>query len=172
MSKPAISVAEAKQDKLFYVVANFAVVNPRDKTVLLLQRGEHEKVHPGKWAFAGGKLEHGGVAEMIEAETKDPLEGIENILGKLAEKETKEESGLTVRSDEDYVITNKVFIRPDGVPVFMVTMAAEYQGGEVILEEGVMASAWVTAEQLDDYDCIPGIQKEGRQALGLFAGLR
>ena len=168
MTKPEISVSEAKQDKLFYVVANFAVVNPKDKTVLLLQRGVNEKVLPGKWGFAGGKLEHGNVTEMIEEGGKDPIEGVNNVLGKLAVKEAREESGLTLKSEGYHVITDKVFIRPDGIPVFMVTMAAEYQGGEVTLEEGIIASAWVAEEQLADYDCVPGIQDEARKALKLI----
>ena len=167
MAKPQVSITEAKTDKLFYVVANFAVVNAKDKTVLLLQRGMNEKVLPGKWGFAGGKLEHEIVAGMIEAGGKDPIEGIDNILGKLAVIETKEESGLTVREDGYHIITDKVFIRPDGIPVFMATLATEYLGGEVTLEEGVMAHAWVSERQLDDYDCISGIKDEARKALTL-----
>jgi len=168
MSRPKISVAEAKQDKLSYVVANFVVVNPEDKTVLLLQRSKEEKVHPGKWAFPGGKLEHGNIADMIEEEGVDPIDGVENVLEKLAMKETLEESGLSVVAREGVILRDKVFIRPDGVPVFMVTLMANYQGGEIKLEKGIIASAWPTDEQLDDYDCIPGVPEEARKALNLL----
>jgi 8-oxo-dGTP pyrophosphatase MutT (NUDIX family) len=166
--KPEISVAEAKQDKLQYVVANFVVVDRVNKTALLLQRGPSEKVHPGKWAFPGGKLEHKNIAEMIEQEEVDPLEGVNNILGKLAVRETKEEAGLSVSGEDNVIIKNKVFIRPDGVPVFMVTLMTEYEGGEVKLEEGFVASAWVSEDELPKYECIPGVQDEARKALSLI----
>ncbi|MDB5161336.1 MAG: hypothetical protein JWO96_716 [Candidatus Saccharibacteria bacterium] len=168
MSKQEISIAEAKQDKLQYVVANFVVVNPAERTVLLLQRSNEEKVHPGKWAFPGGKLEHDNIAKMIEEEEVDPLEGVEDVLGKLAMRETLEESGLTVISRDDVILKNKVFIRPDKVPVFMVSLMAEYQGGEVILEKGFIDSAWSTEQQLDSYDCIRGVREEARKALNLL----
>ena len=167
MSDINISVSEAKQDKLQYVVANFVVVNKENKTVLLLQRSHREKVHPGKWAFPGGKLEHENIAEMIQSEGVDPLDGVDNVLSKLAEKETKEEVGLSVNGESNRIIKNKVFVRPDGVPVFMVTLMTQYEGGEVKLEEGIEAAVWVTAEELDNYNCISGVQDEARVALSL-----
>jgi 8-oxo-dGTP pyrophosphatase MutT (NUDIX family) len=170
MVRPKISISGAKQDKLQYVVANFAIVNPKDKTVLLLQRSKSEKVHPGKWGFTGGKLEHSNIADMIEEEGVESLKGVSNVLGKLAKREAAEEAGLQVSSQGAQIIVDKVFIRPDGIPVFMVTLAAKYEGGEVKLEEGVIDHVWVKEQDLDKYDCIPGIQDEARQALDQIAG--
>lgn len=165
MSKFAISVSEAKQDKLFYVVANIIIIDASKQACLLLKRGETEKVLPGKWAFPGGKLEHSDVGKLIEDIDAEPIEGVDNILGKLAVREAKEECGLTV-SEDGRIIRNKVFVRPDGVPVFMVTLASGYMGGEVEIEDGAIADyAWVKREELEDYDCIEGVLEEALTAL-------
>jgi len=161
-----ISTSEAKQDKLFYIVANVIIINPDNATCLLLKRSDTEKVYPGKWAYAGGKLEHKDVAKWVEESGATPLSGVENVMGKLAQREAKEECGLSV-SEEVNIIRNKVFVRPDGIPVFMTVMATEYTGNEdVVLEEGAFTDyAWVTLEDLPNYDCIEGNEVELRTAL-------
>lgn len=166
MSKIVISTAEAKQDKLFYVVSNLIIVNPSNATCLILKRSQSEKVHPGKWAFPGGKLEHADVERLLSETGRKPIEGIEDILGILAKREAQEECGLTVNSERADIISNKVFIRPDGIPVFLVIMAAEYTNGEVVLEEDAFSdSAWVTASDISQYDCIDGLIEDAKLAL-------
>ena len=54
-----ISIKNAKEDKLFYFVANVVVYREKDGRCLILKRSEREKVHPGRWAVLGGKLEWG-----------------------------------------------------------------------------------------------------------------
>lgn len=165
MSTFQISTTEAKQDKLFYVVANVIIIDRSRGVCLLLKRGDNEKVLPGKWGHAGGKLEHDDVKKLILASGGEPIEGVDNILGKLAQREAKEECGLDVR-EESEVIKNKVFVRPDGIPVFMATVVSEYSGGEVIIEEGAIADyAWVALDELANYDCIKGVPEEVRLAL-------
>jgi 8-oxo-dGTP pyrophosphatase MutT (NUDIX family) len=165
MSTFVISTAEAKQDKLFYVVANIIIIDSKSHTCLLLKRGENEKVLPGKWGHAGGKLEHGDVKRLILEVGSEPIEGIDNILGKLAKREAKEECGLDIQ-EESNVLKNKVFVRPDGIPVFMATMVSEYKGGEVLIEAGAIADyAWVSVDKLDDYDTIKGVAEEVKLAL-------
>ncbi len=170
MNTQEISVTEAKQDKLFYVVANIIIVNSLDKTCLLLKRSETEKVLPGKWAFPGGKLEHIDVKKMLEESGNKPIDGIDNILGKLAVREGKEECGLDVDGESTEIIKNKVFVRPDGVPVFMTTLAAPYAGGAVVLEAAAFSDhAWVSDGELETYETVGGVQAEAKKALALFA---
>lgn len=52
-----ISLDNAKYDKLFYFVANAVIYRESDKRCLILKRHEREKVHPGRYAVPGGKLE-------------------------------------------------------------------------------------------------------------------
>ncbi len=57
MKAKKISLENAKQDKLFYFVANVIIYRNSDKRCLILKRDMREKVHPGKYAVPGGKLE-------------------------------------------------------------------------------------------------------------------
>jgi ADP-ribose pyrophosphatase YjhB (NUDIX family) len=168
MNETLISITAAKQDKLFYVVSNIIIVNPSTRTCLILKRSQTETVHPGKWAFPGGKLEHAEVVTLLKAEAKQPIDGIDNILGKLAEREAKEECGLEVDGEKGAIISNKVFVRPDGVPVFLAIMTATYTGREVVLEAGSFSDyAWVGQEEAVNYDCIEGIADDIKTALEL-----
>lgn len=164
MSDITISASQAKQDKLFYIVANIIIIDRVKQACLLLKRSEKEKVHPGKWAFPGGKLEHGELQQLLEQSGKTPIDGIDNILGILAAREAEEECGLIVDVNAK-ILQNKVFIRPDNVPVFLAILVTEYRGGTVALEDGAITDhAWVTKEELSNYDCIPGIVEEAEEA--------
>ena len=57
MPADKISLENAKEEKLFYFVANVVVFRESDGRCLILKRSENEKVHPGKFATPGGKLE-------------------------------------------------------------------------------------------------------------------
>ena len=166
MTDILISTTEAKQDKLFYIVANIAIVNPADATVLILKRSATEKVHPGKWAFPGGKLEHSDVSRLIEEKGSAPIDGIDNIMGILAMREAKEECGLTIDPVSARMLSDKVFIRPDGIPVFMTIMTTEYSGGDVVLEEGAFSEyAWAGVADMPNYDLITGLAEDIKAAL-------
>jgi 8-oxo-dGTP pyrophosphatase MutT (NUDIX family) len=166
MSEINISTTEAKQEKLFYIVANIIIINPSNTTCLLLKRSLREKVFPGKWAFPGGKLEHDDVKRLLTETGNEPINGIDNIMGILAKREAKEECGLTVDSEKSAVVSNKVFVRPDAVPVYMAIVTAEYAGGDIVLEEDAFTDfAWVSDAELSNYDCIDGVPEEARAAL-------
>jgi hypothetical protein len=57
-----------------------------------------------------------------------------------------------------------VFIRLDGVPVFMITLATTYSGNDNVKMEDSASSdyAWVNNTNLDIYDSINGIKDEAR----------
>jgi 8-oxo-dGTP pyrophosphatase MutT (NUDIX family) len=170
MGEINISTSEAKQEKLFYVVANIIIINPADATCLLLKRSLREKVLPGKWAFPGGKLEHDDVRRLLAETGNEPINGINNIMGILAKREAKEECGLDVDSEKSAVVSNKVFVRPDGVPVYMAIVKAEYAGGDIVLEEDAFTDfAWVSEADLPKYDCIDGVPEEAKAAMASYS---
>lgn len=163
-----ISVDKAKKDKLFYVVANMAIVDVANTSVLILKRSETEKVHPGKWALPGGKLEHGDIANLLAENGNAPIDGVNNILGELAKREAMEECGLVVTAETAKVLSDKVFVRPDNVPVFMTVLSAAYAGGTVKLEEGAFSDfAWVGLDDVANYDLIDGLARDIEQALAV-----
>ena len=163
-----ISLDYAKKDKLFYVVANVVVYRELDGRCLILKRGSREKVHPGKYAVPGGKLEWKDLPVDNPSRVNGDVLDYENTLEELLRREVQEEAGLEIELPLNY-INSVAFIRPDGIPVVLVKFAAKYKGGEVKLEEGAFTEhAWVNAEEVKKYDCIEGIDEEVKETVRMF----
>ncbi|MDD5032040.1 MAG: NUDIX hydrolase [Patescibacteria group bacterium] len=168
MPATGISLDKAKKNKLFYFVANVVVYRESDKRCLILKRDEREKVHPGKYAVPGGKLEW----EDFDISRPTRINGdsldFENAVEDLLVRETKEEAGVEIESKLKY-INSVAFIRPDGIPVVLVKFAAKYKGGEVKPEVGGFTDyGWVNEDEVEKYDCIKGLKEEVAQTIKLF----
>ncbi|MFA5926397.1 MAG: NUDIX domain-containing protein [Parcubacteria group bacterium] len=169
MPADEISIERAKKNKLFYFVANVVVYRESDGRCLILKRSEREKVHPGKYATPGGKLEW----ENLDLKNPTRLNGevidFENAVEDLVARETKEEAGIEIEKDLKY-INSVAFVRPDGIPVVLVKFAAKYKSGEVKIDEYDFSGfAWANAEEVKEYDCISGINEEVRRAAEIFS---
>lgn len=168
MPADKIHLSNAKENKLFYFVANVVVYRDSDKRCLILKRSEREKAHPGRYGVTGGKLEWENLP--IESPTKingDILD-YDDAIEKLLIRETKEEAGIEIYEDFKYV-NSAVFIRPDGIPVVLVKFAAKYKEGEIKLEENSFTDyKWVNAEEIQQYECIDGIKEEVEKTIELF----
>lgn len=160
MPAKKISLQNAKENKLFYFVANVVVYREKDSRCLILKRSEHEIVHPGKYGVIGGKLEW----EDLDIENPTRIHGdvldYEAAIEKLLLREAKEEAGIEIELQLLY-INSVAFIRPDKVPVVMVKFAAIYKGGKVKLQRGAFTDyAWVNEEEVKNYNCMKGIAEE------------
>lgn len=169
MTAEKISLDNAKKDKLFYFVANVVIYRESDKRCLILKRDEREKVHPGKYAVPGGKLEWQDLdinrPTRINGEVLDYENAVENLL----KREAFEECGLEIEDALQY-INSIAFIRPDETPVILVKFAAKYKSGSVVLEKGGFTDhAWVNAEEVKNYPCIKGIPEEIAQVIKIFS---
>lgn len=165
-----ISLDQAKQDKLFYVVANVVVYRKMDGRCLILKRHEREIAHPGKWAVPGGKLEWKDLDIKNPTRINGDILDYQDAVEKLLVRETHEEAGIVISGTDLKYINSVAFIRPDGIPVVLVKFAAEYVSGDVVLEEGGFTDfAWVNADEVMGYECIDGIQDEVRKTIQLFA---
>lgn len=165
MKASQVTLEKAKQDKLFYFVANAIVYRKSDGKCLILKRSEREITHPGRYGVMGGKLEW----KDLPIDSPDHMNGdvldYNDIIEKLLHREIREESGVEVYDEMKY-INSKGFIRPDGIPVVMIKFTAQYKSGDVILEEGAFTEyAWVDAEEVKNYSCIDGIHEEIAQAI-------
>jgi 8-oxo-dGTP pyrophosphatase MutT (NUDIX family) len=169
MIAKAISLERAKEDKLFYFVANVVIYRESDGRCLLLKRADSEKVHPGKYAVPGGKLEWTDLPVDKPTRMNDDVLDYEDAVENLLVRETREEAGIEI--DPKIVYVNSVaFIRPDGIPVMLLKFAAKYVSGEVKLEEGSFTDfAWATGDEADGYDCIKGVPDEVRAAAAVFS---
>ena len=163
-----ISLDKAKQDKLFYFVANVVIYREEDARCLILKRDEREKVHPGMWAVPGGKLEWEDLPTdkptRINGDVLDFEDAVENLLV----RESKEEANVDIETTLHY-INSVAFIRPDNVPVVLVKFAAKYIGGDIVPEKGAFTDfAWVNAEEVKKYECIDGVSSEVEKTIEHF----
>ncbi|MEK6842686.1 MAG: NUDIX domain-containing protein [Nanoarchaeota archaeon] len=168
MPAKKISLDNAKKDKLFYFVANVVVYRDSDGRCLILKRSENEKVHPGKYAVPGGKLEWKDLPLEKPSRMNGEVLDFENVIEDLLKREVLEESGIEIENDLHY-INSVAFIRPDGIPVVLVKFAAKYKSGDVKLEEKAFTDfAWVNELEIWDYDCIEGIEEEIKKTIEMF----
>lgn len=168
MPAQKISLDEAKPDKLFYFVANVVVYRQDDGRCLLLKRSEREKVHPGKYAVPGGKLEWVNLDISKPTRMNGEVIDFENAVEDLLAREVFEEAGITIAPQLTY-LNSVAFVRPDGIPVILVKFAAMYDSGDIVLEQdGFTDHAWVNTEEVKGYDCIDGIDAEIVRTISLM----
>lgn len=128
------------------------------RVYLITKRALTKKVWPGKWTVPGGGLE---VDDYINTEptyqnSESPqwYNAVENTL----RREIREECGLEIE-DIRYLL-DVAFIRPDGIPVIVLSFYCTYAGGEIAYDEDTIDHAWVTVDQVGAYDLIQGIDHE------------
>jgi len=168
MPAEKISIDNAKKDKLFYFVANVLVYRESDGRCLILKRAEREKVHPGKYATPGGKLEWNDLDLAHPTRMNGEVIDFQNAAEDLLRREAKEEAGVDIGA-ELYYIGSIAFVRPDGIPVVLIKFAAKYQGGGIVLQEGDFTDyAWVSVAEVKNYDCVEGIEEEVRKTTEIF----
>jgi 8-oxo-dGTP pyrophosphatase MutT (NUDIX family) len=169
MRAQKISIDNAKTDKLFYVVTGATIYRPSDGRCLILKRHIREKVHPGKWANVGGKLEHKDLDLNNPTSIDGAVTVFDDALPKLLARETLEESGVTADENLKF-IGSKVFVRPDGIPVVLLKFGVIYKSGEVKPEAGAFTDfTWVNAEEINNYDCIDGVKEEVEATIKAFS---
>src|SRR3990167_7305754 len=168
MPAEKINLKNAKENKLFYFVANVVVYRESDGRCLILKRDEREKVHPGKYAVPGGKLEWKDLDLENPSKYNGDVIDFDEAIEDLLRRETMEEAGIEIENEFFYV-NSAAFVRPDEIPVVLVKFAAKYKSGEVVPEKGSFTDyAWVNEEEVKKYDCIEGIKEEVGKTIKLF----
>lgn len=168
MPAEKISLQNAKEDKLFYCVANVVVYRESDGRCLMLKRSEHEKVHAGKWCVPGGKLEWAQLDITKPTRMNGEVFDFEDAVEELLTREVKEEAGIEIERELQY-INSVAFVRPDGIPTILIKFAAKYKCGDVVCEAGAFIDhAWVNEEEVKKYECIQGIYEEIAKAIEIF----
>ncbi|MCH7756513.1 NUDIX domain-containing protein [Patescibacteria group bacterium] len=169
MPAEKVSIDNAKHDKLFYFVANVVVYRESDGRCLILKRDEREKVHPGKYAVPGGKLEWKDLDLKNPTRMNGDVFDFENAIEDLLKRETLEEAGIELQDYLEY-INSVAFVRPDETPVILVKFAAKYKKGEVVPEKGAFTDyVWVNEKEVSKYDCIDGIAEEIIKTIKIFS---
>ena len=116
--------------------AAMATVINEGKKVLLLKRSRDSNWMPEKWAIPGGHIEEG-------ESSKDA-----------AIRETKEETNLDISNIRELKKQEQVII-----------YYSDSQSGVIRLDFEHTDWAWVSYDELDNYDTTPGLKKIVRMAL-------
>jgi 8-oxo-dGTP pyrophosphatase MutT (NUDIX family) len=143
------------KDKELHRIATTAIIYDGKGKYLVTKRSAFKKVHPNKWTVPGGGV---NVDDYMHGPQTHGNAGWYHAIEKGLAREIQEEVGVQVGTPE--YLLNLTFIRPDGVPVLVLSYFAKYEGGEVKLDADAVEFAWITAEEAKTYDLIPGIAEE------------
>jgi NADH pyrophosphatase NudC (nudix superfamily) len=69
-----------------------------------------------------------------------------------------EETNLEIKNIK--YLTSLVFIRPDNIPVVVLSFFADHHKGNIKLSSELTEYAWVTLEESKNYELIGGIYEE------------
>lgn len=145
---------ENKKDPRLHIITVTGIIE-KDGKYLILKRAENEIAFPGFWTVPGGKI----VRHEYETLPKTPnSEGWYKTVEFTLRKEIKEESNLEV--DGIKYLTDMTFIRPDNVPVVVLSYYCKYKSGEVKLGKDMTDFVWISPEEGEKYKIIPGILDE------------
>ncbi len=140
--------------QLLHEVIITAIIVKDDK-YLITRRTLSKKRFPGKWTVPGGHLETSDYISL----PKDSVEYWYNVLEKVLRREVEEEVGLAITNIE--YVTSLATIHADGSPSLVISCMADYESGEVTLQESETDQfAWVSLEEAKGYDLIDGIFDE------------
>ena len=140
-------------DKELHRITSTAII-VKNKKYLIVQRSQKKKVFPGKWTVPGGGLETDDYVQTPKTTKDHWYFAGENYL----RREIKEETGLKV-GQLKYLL-DIAFIRPDGIPVIVLSYYAPYKSGRVKLNEENIDYKWASLKELKNYDLIEGLYKE------------
>ena len=142
------------EEKLLHEVVITAIIENEGK-YLITRRSPDKKRFPGKWTVPGGKLETEDYVNL----PKDTENYWYNVLEQVLKREVKEEVGLSIKNIE--YVTSLATIHDDGAPSLVISCLAEYEEGEIVLQENETDKyEWVTVEEAKNYDLIDGIYDE------------
>ena len=125
----------------------------KDGKFLMTKRALNKKAFPGKWTVPGGRLE---VEDYIHKK-KDTSDHWYHVIEKVLQREVREEVGLTIKNI--CYLTSIKFIRGND-PTLILSFYADYDQGEVVLNEESIDYVWVTLEESRNYELIEGIYEE------------
>lgn len=143
------------QNKELHRITSTAIIYNQDGKYLLLRRALNKKAFPGKWTVPGGGLE---TDDYINTVPSTPAGQWYFAIEKSLRREIQEEAGIEVGKLK--YLLDLTFIRPDGVPVVVLSYYGPYKSGKIKLDEDSIEYAWATYEEAKKYDLIDGILEE------------
>ena len=140
-------------DKELHRIVSTCIIYKNGK-YLLLQRSFEKKAFPGKWTVPGGGL----TLDDYINEPKTTSDHWYFVLGNSLRREIKKDKGIEVGKIS--YLCDMTFIRPDNIPVIILSFYAPYKNGEVKVDKDSINFAWVTYEEVKGYDMVEGLIDE------------
>ena len=154
---------EIKDKELHRVAITCIIYNEQGK-FLVTKRSPFKKVHPSKWTVPGGGLSTDDYIDKPQTHGNAGWYGaVENALL----REVKEE--VNVEIGKAKYLLDLTMIRPDGIPLLVLSYYAPYVSGEVKLDEDAVEYKWVSLEEAKNLDLISGIYDELEEVSKLIA---
>jgi 8-oxo-dGTP pyrophosphatase MutT (NUDIX family) len=141
-------------DKELHRIAITAIIY-RNGKYLITKRSPTKKAFPNKWTVPGGGL---STDDYINTPPTHDNNQWYRAVEKALRREVKEEVNLEIGLPE--YLLDIALIRPDNIPVLVLSFIAPYISGEVKLDKDSTEFAWVTFEEAKSYDLINGIIEE------------
>lgn len=143
-------------DKELHRIAITTIVYNKDGKYLITKRSETKKAFPGKWHVPGGGLD---IDDYIHSEATTADKQWYHVVERTLRRELREETGIEVEKPE--YLLDLTFIRPDNIPVLVLSYFAKHASGNVVLgDDDTIDFAWVSLEEAKGYDLINGIYEE------------
>lgn len=141
------------KDPHLHYVSLTCIIHRKGK-YLITKRSPKEKAFPNIWTVPGGKV---NVNDYINTK-KTTSDAWYKALERSLKREVKEEVSLEIKNVR-YLI-DMTFIRPDNIPVVVLSYYADYKSGKVKLDEDSIEYKWIYAKEVQQYDLISGIGEE------------
>ena len=125
----------------------------KDGKFLITKRAANKRLFPSMWTVPGGNLE---VEDYINSPKDTDLHWY-NILEKVLRREVKLETGIDLKNIK-YLTSMTLLAGED--PMLILSLYADYAGGEVKLNDESVEHAWIGLEEAKNYELIPGIYEE------------
>ncbi len=139
-------------ERLHYLVVTGIVV--KDNKYLIAKRSEGEAAFPGLWTVPGGKI----TPEDYVNTPKDTADSWYNVLEEAVVREVREEVGLEV--EKIRYLLSLCYMRSDSIPTMIISFYCDYKSGDVSLSEELTEHAWVSVDELGNYQFVPGLREE------------
>lgn len=143
------------KDKELHRIATTCIIYNSEGKYLVTKRSPFKKVHPNKWTVPGGGLT---VDDYINRPQTHGNAGWYGAIEEALLREIKEE--VNVEIGKAKYLLDLTFIRPDGIPVLVLSYYAPYISGDVVLDQDAVEYKWVSLEEAKGLDLIAGIYEE------------
>lgn len=142
-------------DKELHRVAITTIIYNDEGKYLVTKRSPDKKAFPNKWTVPGGGLT---IDDYIHRPQSHGAPQWYGAVEAALVREVKEEVNITVNKPR--FLLDLAFIRPDGIPVLVLSYYASYVSGDITLDEDTVEYKWATLAEIKELDLIPGIYEE------------